>query len=229
MEYSRDHIYPNGWTKSRLFEVFLTHHHFGITDEEYELNVEFVKIDEKNGERNCTWFKDTDDRLVVAQLQFEDRELRLAITGQGFELIRKPPAHRKVKVFICYAREDLESAKRMFANLKEEGFQPWFDQEGLMPGQRWEIGIEKAIRTSQYFIPLLSSHSVEHTGYVQKEILRALEILERMPPSGIFIIPSRLDNCSPSHPELEKLNRVDMFPDWDAGLQKILKVLKTRG
>jgi hypothetical protein len=49
MEYYRDHKYPNGWTKSRLYDVVLTYHDFGISIGDYELNLELVRIDEKIG------------------------------------------------------------------------------------------------------------------------------------------------------------------------------------
>jgi hypothetical protein len=227
MEYYRDYQYPNGWTKSRLYDVFLAYSHFGISVGEYELNLEFVRIDERNGEKNCAWFKDNDGRLVVADLLFEDKDIRLVITDQSFEFLLKPQVHRTVKVFISYAREDLASAKRMFDELKAAGFEPWFDKECLLPGQRWEVGIEQAIRSSHYFIAILSSHSVAKRGYVQKEIRRALEILDQIPESDIFLIPARLSECRPSHIALEQLNWVDLFPDWETGVQKIISLLKT--
>ncbi len=227
MEYYRDSQFPNGWIKSRLYDVFLTYHHFGISVGEYELHLEFVRIDEKNGEKNCAWFRDIDGRLVVADLQFEDKDIRLVITDQGFEFLRKPKERRPVRVFISYAREDYAEAKKLFDKLNAAGFEPWLDKECLLPGERWEVGVEQAIRSSHYFIALLSSHSVVKHGYVQKEIRRALEILEQMPESDIFLIPARLTNCRPSHAALEKLNWVDMFPDWEQGFEKIVKTLRT--
>lgn len=227
MEYFRDHKYPNGWTKSRLYDVSLTYRHFDISIADYELNLEFVRIDEKNGEKNCAWFEDIDGRLVVAGLLFGDKNIRLVITRQGFEFLQKPKIRRTVKIFISYAREDLDSAKRMFDELKNAGFEPWFDKECILPGQRWEVGIERAIRNSHYFIAFLSSNSVAKRGYVQKEIRRALSMLDQIPEADIFLIPARLDDCYPSHSALEQLNWVDMFPDWEKGLEKIMKVLKT--
>jgi TIR domain len=227
MEYYRDHKYPNGWTKSRLYDVRLTYRDFGISVGDYELNLEMVRIDEKTGVKNCAWFRDIDGRLVVADLLFEDHNLRLVITEQGFEFFQKPKERRTVKIFISYAREDLDLAKRMFDELTNAGFKPWFDKECLLPGQRWEVGIEQAIRSSNYFIALLSSNSVAKRGFVQKEIRRALNVLEQMPESDIFLIPARLDECHPSHSALEELNWVDMFPDWEKGVEKIIRVIQT--
>jgi hypothetical protein len=227
MKYYRDRQFPNGWIKSRLYDVFLTYHHFGISIGEYELNLEFARIDERNGDKNCAWYRDIDGKLVVTDLQLQDRDIRIVITDHAFEFLRKPKERRLVRVFISYAREDYAEAKKFFDRLNAAGFEPWLDKECLLPGERWEVGVEHAIRSSHYFIALLSSHSVVKHGYVQKEIRRALEILEQMPESDIYLIPARLANCHPSHTALEKLNWVDMFPDWDQGFEKIVKTLRT--
>jgi hypothetical protein len=49
------------------------------------------------------------------------------------------------KVFISYAREDVGPARRLFNSLTEAGAEPWLDVENLLPGQHWELEIEKAI------------------------------------------------------------------------------------
>ena len=53
----------------------------------------------------------------------------------------------------------------------------------------------------------------------------ALDILDEFPEEDIFIIPVRLNECSPSHEKLKELHWVDMFPSWDDGLKKILSVI----
>src|SRR6185436_1401061 len=128
-------------------------------------NLEFVRIDERNEEKNCAWFRDVDGRLIVSDVLLLDKSTRLAITDQGFEVIQKPKEWRQVKIFVSYAREDLSFASRLFDDLKAAGFDPWIDTECLLPGQRWEVGIERAIRSSHYFIALLSTHSVAKKGY----------------------------------------------------------------
>ena len=40
-------------------------------------------------------------------------------------------------VFISYAREDSEAAKRLYQELKNAGFIPWLDKESLIAGQNW--------------------------------------------------------------------------------------------
>lgn len=130
------------------------------------------------------------------------------------------------KVFISYAREDQEVAERIYRDLSKSGVQVWIDSHSLLPGQNWKLEIEKAIQESNYFLALLSSNSLSKRGYVQKELRKALNVLDEFPDTEIFLIPVRLDNCEPSHPRLAHIHRVDLFPLYEDGFSKILKVLR---
>ena len=77
--------------------------------------------------------------------------------------------------------------------MKNAGFIPWIDSEDLLPGQYWKFTIGEAIKNSKYFLALLSKDSVTKEGYVQKELKIALEILDELPETKIFIIPARID------------------------------------
>jgi TIR domain len=129
-------------------------------------------------------------------------------------------------VFISYAREDTEAARRLYDDLKNAGLTPWLDKESLVAGQNWKIAINKAIKKSRYFIPILSSKSVEKRGYVQKEFKYALDVIDEFPESQIFVIPVRLDDCDIPYEKLKDIEYVDLFPDWNKGLQRILQALK---
>lgn len=212
--------YPNRISKSRLFEVFLSFRDFGCEPEQYILDLKFIRQAELKGEKQCHWYKDNNGRLIVTNLSLLDDTKALEITNNGFKFI--PIKHR---VFISYAKEDLQYAKRLYDFLKFVGASPWLDEEALLPGQRWDIEIEAAIVQSNYFIALLSSRSVAKRGYVQEEIRRALDVLRKIPEREIFLIPARIDLCQPSHRVLEGIQWVDMFPDWDAGTKKVLLAL----
>ena len=132
-----------------------------------------------------------------------------------------------MNVFISYAREDKKSAKRLYDCLQlQNGVQPWLDSEQLLPGVAWEDEIMKAMRQCHLIVLLLSSKSVTKEGYVQKEIREALDRLASFPPGRIFVVPARLHECSPDHQQLRKLHWVDLFPDWDEGFARIVKVIE---
>jgi hypothetical protein len=136
-----------------------------------------------------------------------------------------------VQVFISYAHEDKEKARRLYSELRNAGVNPWFDEDSLSPGERWESEIRKGIKNSRYFIPLLSRNSVMKKGYVQKELKSALDILDEIRESDIYIMPVRLDEIEVSDlpRKLAHIHIEDLFPDWNRGVEKILKAIKTGG
>ena len=130
-------------------------------------------------------------------------------------------------VFICYAKEDKEHAEKLYESLRtRKSISVWWDKECLLPGVNWENEILNAIDKCDVSIVILSNNSVDKTGYVQKEIKVLLDRLSHFPPNKIFLIPARVDECSPQSRELKELHWVDMFDDWDAGFTKIVKTLE---
>lgn len=130
------------------------------------------------------------------------------------------------KVFISYAREDIEIAKKIYNDLASKGVDVWLDENDLIPGQKWKIEIKKAISESRYFIALLSSNSVSKKGYVQKELKIALDVFDLYPEDEKFIIPIRIDECKPRTEKLNDFHWADLFPDYETGIRKILRALK---
>lgn len=132
-------------------------------------------------------------------------------------------------VFISYAREDSEDAEKLYKCLKQAGLNPWRDKDAIRPGENWKIAIRKAIKSSRYFIPLFTSKSVKKIGYVQREFKYAIDNYDQFPESDIYIIPVRLDNCDIPFEKLEEIQYVDLFPDWDNGLNQIFESFKAQG
>jgi len=130
-----------------------------------------------------------------------------------------------MKIFISYAREDIETARKLYHDLKQAGITPWMDKEDILIGENWKIAIRQAMKESSYFLALLSSNSLSKQGYVQKELKMALDILAEMPPSGIFFLPIRLDDCHPLDERLQDINWGNLFPSYEEGLNEILRVL----
>lgn len=130
----------------------------------------------------------------------------------------------KNRVFISYAKEDSNFAKKLHTDLLDVGVDPWIDSYELLAGQDWDKTIREAIGYCSYFLALLSTCSVSKTGYVQKEIRKALDIADQKPEGSIFILPVRIDDCEPSFESLRRLHRTDLFPDYDQGLKELLRV-----
>ena len=99
------------------------------------------------------------------------------------------------QIFLCYAKEDEAQVREIYIRLQEEGFQPWMDKIDLLPGQRWEQEISRAIRDSDFILIILSQNSVQRRGFFQREYKLALDTLQELPEDTIHTIPVRLDDC----------------------------------
>ncbi len=133
------------------------------------------------------------------------------------------------KVFISYGEKDYKIAKRLYDDLKASGFDPWMNKENILGGCNRKLEIRRAILESSYFLVLLSEKSLSDTGYFHKELKTALEMLEETPPSGMFILPVRLDACKSAYENLQNIQHTDLFPSYEEGLRQILRALETPG
>jgi TIR domain-containing protein len=69
-------------------------------------------------------------------------------------------ADKKLIVFLSHASEDKPAVRLLAKRLKDDGFDPWLDEERLLPGQNWELEIEQALRKSQVILLCFSEKSV---------------------------------------------------------------------
>ena len=130
------------------------------------------------------------------------------------------------KVFLSYAKEDLDAAKIIYQRLKKHGVDVWVDFMELLPGQKWKTTIQENIKKCSAIIVLLSSRSIGKRGYVQAEIKTAIEVYhDEIPHNEIFIVPIRIEECTPSNPELCEIQWIDFFEIKTDNLEKLLKVL----
>ncbi len=101
----------------------------------------------------------------------------------------------RAQIFLSYAREDEEKVENLYQELSDAGFKPWMDKKDILPGERWETSIRRAIRRSDFFLACLSANSATKRGVLQKEIKDALDIWQEMLDSDIYLIPVRLEDC----------------------------------
>ena len=100
--------------------------------------------------------------------------------------------------------------------------------EDLIPGQNWKQSIKEAIKNSEYFIPLFSTNSVTRRGYVQRELKEALDVLNEIPESKIFVIPVRLDGSTIPDERLRELHTADLYPNWKKGIKLIMSSINDK-
>lgn len=105
-----------------------------------------------------------------------------------------------LKVFLSYAKEDAELARKYYTRFLEEGVIPWMDEKNILPGQNWDVAINKALGDANLIVLLLSNQSVNKRGFVQREFYYALERLKDKLPDDIYVIPLLLEPCDiPAH------------------------------
>lgn len=132
---------------------------------------------------------------------------------------------RRLRVFLCHSSADKSAVRKLYQRLKADGFEPWLDEEDLLPGQIWECEIPKAVRNSDVVIICFSHGSVNKEGFIQKEIKFALDFSDEKPEDIIFIIPLKLEECEVP----ERLRRWQWANLFDPnGYNKLLRALRIR-
>ena len=105
------------------------------------------------------------------------------------------------QVFISYAHEDLEMAKKVVEGLKKRELDLWFDKERLKTG-RWKPKIMKAIAQSRYFLICISDSALgkieEAPGFIDEELNAAYQIAMNQADEEFAIVPIRLEDCERS-------------------------------
>jgi formylglycine-generating enzyme required for sulfatase activity len=100
------------------------------------------------------------------------------------------------RIFLCHASEDKAQVREVYHRLRAiDGFEPWLDEEDLLPGQEWAREIPRALQTSDFILIFLSRNSVAKRGYVQREMKLALDAWQELPEGTIHTIPVRIDAC----------------------------------
>jgi tetratricopeptide (TPR) repeat protein len=100
-------------------------------------------------------------------------------------------------VFLSYASQDAEAAKRICEGLRESGVEVWFDQSELRGGDAWDQSIRTQIKECALFIPVISAHTQGRAeGYFRLEWhlaeQRSLLIVRGRP----FIVPVCVDGTN---------------------------------
>ena len=64
------------------------------------------------------------------------------------------------EVFISYSRKDTTFVRKLDARLREEGWDPWVDWEGIPLSADWWSEIEQGIEGADAFVFIISPDSV---------------------------------------------------------------------
>jgi hypothetical protein len=146
---------------------------------------------------------------------FCSREESQVLAGEDVE--------KKLLIFLSHAIEDIVTVRDLCRQLKVDGFDPWLDEERLLPGQDWNLEIEKTLAASDAILLCFSSMSIAKEGYIQREYKRAMQQQEEKPEGTIFVIPVRLDSCP-----MPRFIREIQYVDYPAGYSRLVLSLRVR-
>lgn len=131
-----------------------------------------------------------------------------------------------MSIFISYAREDVDHAELVYKLLKDNGLNPWMDKHSLFGGENWVHEIDGHIEKCRYFVLIISSHTINKVGQIQREIRLAKKKQDLFPDGGVFIIPLRVEDCEVKDRDLRSVHYIDMFPDWKQGEKKLISAIE---
>ena len=97
-------------------------------------------------------------------------------------------------VFLSYASQDMEAAKRICDALRASGVEVWFDQNELVGGDAWDQKIRRQVNSCSLFVPLISAHTQERLeGYFRIEWKLAAQRTHAMAEEKAFLVPVIID------------------------------------
>jgi adenylate cyclase len=97
-------------------------------------------------------------------------------------------------VFLSYASQDADAAKRICEALRRGGIEVWFDQSELRGGDAWDQQIRQQIGDCALFIPIISMNTASrHEGYFRLEWDLADQRSHKIARNRPFAIPVCLD------------------------------------
>jgi TolB-like protein len=98
-------------------------------------------------------------------------------------------------VFLSYASQDAQPAKRICDALRAAGIEVWFDQSELRGGDAWDQKIRRQIHECALFIPIISSNTqARPEGYFRLEWRLADQRTYLMGRSRVFLVPVCIDD-----------------------------------
>jgi len=104
-------------------------------------------------------------------------------------------------VFLSYASQDAEVARRICATLRAAGVEVWFDQSELRGGDAWDQSIRRQIKSCALFVPIISQNTRDRDeGYFRLEWKLAIDRSHLMSAEKAFLLPVVIDGTSDDDP-----------------------------
>ncbi len=142
----------------------------------------------------------------------------------------------KPAIFLSYASQDADSARRICDALRAAGLEVWFDQSELRGGDAWDASIRKQIKECALFVPIISPNTQSREeGYFRREWNFAVDRMLDMADHKTFLLPVMLDGVAqpdalvPDKFRERQWTRIDGDAAIAAFCARVAKLLAGRG
>ena len=122
------------------------------------------------------------------------------------------------RIFISHSHADKAFATRLAEALRERGFQPWIDHEGIRGGARWSTSIQEGLDACRALVLVLSPAAMDSSN-VEDEWQYALD-------EGTPIVPVRIEPTK-VHFQLKRIQHVDFHErDFEGAVRELERSLR---
>ena len=126
--------------------------------------------------------------------------------------------NQEPKIFLSYTRKDSAFALKLAKQLKSANINIWMDKLDIRPGTIWDEEVEKALEKCKTLLFLASETSVSSLS-VLNEVNFAIE-------ENKTVVPVLIENCKLPF-RIRRLQRIDMFSNYEEGFNDLIKELKS--
>src|ERR1700680_4357525 len=117
----------------------------------------------------------------------------LALAEAAFPVSTDRPSSKAI--FLSYASQDAERARRIASALEQAGIEVWFDQSELRGGEAWDASIRRQIKGCKLFLPIISTNTQARVeGYFRREWNLAVGRTLDMADDTAFLLPVVIDS-----------------------------------
>ena len=121
-------------------------------------------------------------------------------------------------VFLSYASQDAEAARRIREALRAGGIEVWFDQTELRGGDAWDRKIRRQIHDCALFIPIISATTQgREEGYFRREWKLAVDRTHDRSERRAFLVPVAIDDTGDAEADVPEAFRSFQWTRLPAG------------
>ncbi|GAB4199581.1 MAG: hypothetical protein Fur006_50390 [Coleofasciculaceae cyanobacterium] len=126
------------------------------------------------------------------------------------------------EIFISYAHRDWDFVKSLIEELKQQGIDPWYDDEDIPKGAYWHEEMLLGVQRCRDFLFIMTPDSIA-SDYCNEELRDALRHNKRIIPALLHLV----GDIELIHPILRSLNWLRFDQDRFKALRQLLNLINS--